>query len=93
MLHPAFGVTSREELVFFLGNAQKAESRELQIRNSLPNLRESYLHLLWHFNESAFPSKCIASASVRVARLIKCVDFREVRHRPLLDGRVSEIAR
>ena len=54
MLHPAFGVMSREELVFFLGNAQTGESRELQALSSLPNLRESDLPLLWHFNEKAF---------------------------------------
>jgi len=51
MLHPASGVMSREELVSFLGNAQTGESRELQVLSSLPNLRESDLPLLWHFNE------------------------------------------
>jgi len=50
MLHPAFGVMSREELVFFVGNAQTGEIRELQVLSSLPNLRESDLPLLWHFN-------------------------------------------
>jgi len=51
MLHPASGVMGREELVSFLGNAQTGESRELQVLSSLPNLRESDLPLLWHFNE------------------------------------------
>jgi hypothetical protein len=36
---------SREELVFFLGNAQTGEIGELQVRSSLPNLRESDLPL------------------------------------------------
>ena len=54
MLHPASGVMSREELVSFLGNAQTAESRELQVLSSLPNLRESDLPLLWHFKRVPF---------------------------------------
>jgi hypothetical protein len=51
MLHPAFGVMSREELVFLLGNAQTGEIRELQVLSSLPNLRESELPLIWHSND------------------------------------------
>jgi len=46
MLHLAFGVISREELVFFLWNTQTGEIRELQVRSSLPNLRESELPIL-----------------------------------------------
>ena len=41
MLHPAFGVMSREELVFFPGNSHTGESRELQVLSSLPNLSEA----------------------------------------------------
>ena len=51
MLHPAFGVMSQEDLIFFLGNAQTGEIREQQVLSSLSNVRESVLPLLWHFNE------------------------------------------
>jgi len=51
MLHPAFGVMSQEDLIFFLGNAQTGEIREQQVLSSLSNVRESALPLLWHFNE------------------------------------------